>query len=71
MLDNRKRDFKEFLEEVHIEIFPQVIDDDLPDHFSDWLCEMEQDDMIDYANLHQRQQTLLERKLTMIEYSII
>lgn len=37
--------FKEYLAFVHNELYPQVLDDDLPDHFDDWIGSLEVDEI--------------------------
>ena len=54
-----KRTFEQFLEqEVHYKLFPEVLDDDIPDHFSDWLGEMEIDNLLEWGELYGKEQYL-------------
>ena len=43
------RNFEDYIAEKHHEEYPEVLDDELPDHFSDWLCEIDPQAVIDYA----------------------
>lgn len=42
--------FEEALQEEHSKQHPQVLDDDLPDHFDNWLANLEQEDLIKLAD---------------------
>jgi len=42
--------FEEYLETIHFEENPQLLDDDLPDAFNDWLGELDNDELIIYAD---------------------
>jgi len=42
--------FEEFLAEKHCEQNPEILDDNLPDAFNDWLTYIDVQDIIDYAN---------------------
>lgn len=42
--------FEDFLQEKHIEERPQVLDDELPDDFNDWLCQLDVDQIIEWAD---------------------
>lgn len=44
------KDFEDFLQEKFIESNPSVLDDDIPDAFSDWLQDLDPDDFIIYGN---------------------
>jgi hypothetical protein len=44
--------FEEFLEERHAENFPMLLDDDMPDHFADWLGTLDGEDYIKYAEAY-------------------
>lgn len=47
----RKRKFNDFLQEVHGSIHSTVLDDDLSDHYDNWLGEMDPEDYIKWADL--------------------
>jgi hypothetical protein len=53
-----KRTFEDFLAEVHAGIFTTVQDDDLPDHFDNWLGTLDGDEYIKWADLFAREQYL-------------
>ena len=50
--------FEEFLQAIHIELFPQILDDDLPNHFDNWLSIESQESIIEYAELFGKKQYL-------------
>ena len=46
------------MQEIHANIHTQILDDDLPDHFDDWICELQGDEWIKWADLYGREQFL-------------
>ena len=42
--------FIDYLQEIHFEKNPMILDDDLSDHFDNWMGDIEQDEMIKYAD---------------------
>lgn len=42
--------FEDFLKDKHFEINPQLLDDDLPDAFDNWLGMLDGEDYIKYGN---------------------
>lgn len=46
------KDFEDFLQEKFIENNPSVLDDDIPDAFSDWLADLDVQELIDYGNAY-------------------
>lgn len=44
--------FEDYLKDRHIEMFPEILDDDLPDHFDNWLANVEVDDLLTWADLY-------------------
>jgi len=46
------KDFEEFLQYYHAENYPEILDDDLPDAYSEWESELEADDWIRLANVY-------------------
>lgn len=44
--------FEDYLKDVHYKEYPMVLDDDLPDHFDNWMGEQEVEDIIKYANAY-------------------
>jgi len=44
------KNFEDYMMEMHMKEEPCVLDDDLPDAFSDWLCDLDPQSMIDYAD---------------------
>ncbi len=43
--------FKEYLQKQFMGDEPQLLDDDLPDAFDEWLEELTQDELIDHADV--------------------
>lgn len=46
--------FEQFLQEIHIKTFPQILDDDLPDAFDNWIGELTAEDWIEYGDFYGR-----------------
>lgn len=42
--------FNHFLQEKHMEEYPQLLDDDLPDAFEEWIEQLSTDELIKYAD---------------------
>ena len=42
--------FEQYLRDIHMSENPELLDDDLPDDFDNWLGTLEQDIMIQYAD---------------------
>ena len=53
-----KQTFKNYLMEVHCINNPEILDDDLPDHFDNWLSIESQESIIEYAELFGKKQYL-------------
>lgn len=49
---NKKQTFEEFLAEKHVEMQPEILDDDIPDAFDAWMSDMEQDELVRLADLY-------------------
>lgn len=47
---NQDESFEEFLQTVHFEENPMLLDDELSDDFSDWVGNLAPDDILYYAN---------------------
>lgn len=47
-----KQDFEQFLQEKFAMGHPELLDDSLPDAFDNWMGNMSQEKMIDWANLY-------------------
>lgn len=45
-----KETFENYLRDIHMSENPELLDDDLPDDFNNWLGTLEQDTMIQYAD---------------------
>ena len=54
--------FEDFLQDIHIRLYPLVQDDDLPDHFEKWLGELDGEDYIRWGELHGKQQYLMGKE---------
>jgi len=44
--------YKEFLQDIHYSENTFVLDDDLPDHFDNWLSEQNSDDFMKYGEAY-------------------
>ena len=44
--------FEEWLEEWHIELYPQILDDDLPDAFDHWLSSLDTEELLKYGKVY-------------------
>lgn len=56
-LMSKEQTFEEFLRsEVHPELFPQLLDDEGPDHFDNWLGNVNGSDYLDWGNLYGKSQ---------------
>lgn len=47
-----EKTFEEFLREAHTNIFESLLDDDMPDHFDNWLGELDGEDYINFGELY-------------------
>ena len=58
MLNNNKETilFTEYLQAKHIEKYPQVLDDDLPDHFDNWVVELDPAQLIEWGDIAMEKQ---------------
>jgi len=54
----KSKTFIEFMQEIHYKVFPMVLDDDLPDHFNNFLDDLGGEDYIRYAEQYGREQYL-------------
>lgn len=57
-----KRTFEQFMQDVHSDLFPNLLDDDIPDHFNDWIGEQDGSNIMDWAELYGREQYLAGKK---------
>lgn len=44
--------FEEFLQDYHADLFPQLLDDEMPDHFNNWLSNLEAEDFMRIGELY-------------------
>lgn len=44
------RDFEDYLQHIHGRQHPEVLDDDVPDHYEEWLADLDINDVIVWAN---------------------
>lgn len=54
--------FEDYLKERHAEMNPMLLDDDMPDHFDDWLGAIEIDTIIGWGELYGAQQFIEGKK---------
>ena len=41
--------FENFLKDTHYDLHPSVLDDDLPDHYDNWISSLSEKEIRDYA----------------------
>lgn len=46
------KDFEDYLQDRHCAENPEILDDDLPDAYNEWLDGFEQDDWIAHAEIY-------------------
>lgn len=44
--------FEEYLQSVHMELFPTTLDDDLPDSFNDWLGTLDGEEYVRHGEAY-------------------
>ena len=54
----KHKSFEDFLRDWHAEIYPELLDDDMSDHFDNWLGELDGEDYIKYAELYGKEMRL-------------
>lgn len=54
----KEQTFEKFMEDIHYKVFPEVLDDDIPDHFDNWLGTIEVEDMMKWAEIYGKEQFL-------------
>lgn len=54
--------FENYLKDIHMSENPELLDDDLPDDFDNWMGTLEQDTMIDYANDYAKDCMMIARE---------
>ena len=69
--ESKERKFEEYLQEFHCELFPSILDDDLPDHYENWISNLEIEDIVRLANLHGRHQYLAGMRNVLDTYKPI
>jgi len=57
-----KRTFEEFLQERCFKIFPQVLDDDMPDAYDKWTSSLDGEEYIEYADLYGKEQYIVGKE---------
>lgn len=63
----KKLTFEEFLlEEVHSILFPQILDDDITDHFNGWLGILDGEQYLKYGEFYGKYQYLLGKESVLI-----
>jgi len=53
-----KQNFEQYLMEYFVKVEPTVLDDDIPDSFSDWLENIDMDTIFEVADLFGREKVL-------------
>lgn len=44
--------FENYLKKIHILAFPSVLDDDMPDHFDNWISQLDGEELLRYGQLY-------------------
>lgn len=61
--------FTEYLQDIHGEIFWSLLDDEGPDHFDNWLGDLDGEQYIKYADLYGREM-FIDGKLKSTEEAL-
>lgn len=61
--------FEDFLKEIHAELFPMLLDDDMPDHFDDWLGTLDGEDYIKWGDIYGKKMHITGSRKTLRELS--
>lgn len=65
----KERTFEDWLQEFHIKLYPQILDDDLPDAFNDWLQQLDVDELLRYGNLFAKEQNLAGQSYVLNKFN--
>ena len=49
------KNFEEWLQYKHAEWYPEILDDDLPDAYNDWLSDLSEDDWFSYGDMYAKE----------------
>ena len=49
------KNFEDFLQDKFIKQNPTILDDDIPDAFDEWLCDIEPELWIEYGDEHKKE----------------
>lgn len=49
---NNMQTFEDYLKDVHGGLFPTLLDDDMPDHFDNWLGSLDGEEYMKYAQAY-------------------
>lgn len=58
----KNQTFEQFLQDIHFQLFPMILDDDLPDAFEDWIAEIDVEKVLEWGNLYGKQQYLIGKE---------
>jgi hypothetical protein len=50
-----KETFESYLKNIHFRDYPQLIDDNIPEHFDDWIGDQDVDTIMSYADDYAKQ----------------
>lgn len=53
--------FEKYMRKQHALIFPEVLDDDLPDHFDDWVAGLQADDWMEWGDVYAKRWAIYNR----------
>lgn len=53
--------FEEYLKDIHMDENPTILDDDLPDHFDNWLSQLTDAELRVHQNMFKARQDYLNK----------
>lgn len=65
----KRMTFEEFLNGIHIDLYPEILDDDLPDRFNDWLATLDVEDYLKWGELYGKNQ-FMEGELKILKQEL-
>lgn len=53
-----KQTFDQFLQEIHFKIYPQLLDDDIYEHYQNWIDRLDKEEIEKWGNMYGEEQFL-------------
>lgn len=47
----KQKTFEDYMGDIHMELFPSLLDDDISDHFDNWLGELDGEDYMRFGEI--------------------